>query len=103
VLQKQYNEVGQNLQGEEPTAAFTRHRKIECSELHWKRNIRKNLLIYGKEYKHAADKVVLEIRERPACNCTGKWFGNVKVEERKNLKAGSYSLLHHRGCILPVV
>jgi hypothetical protein len=30
---KQCNELEQNLQGEGSTAAFTRDRKIECSEL----------------------------------------------------------------------
>jgi hypothetical protein len=79
VLQNQCNEVGQNLQGEGPTSAFARD----------------NLLICGKEYRHASHEIVLEISKRPACNCKGKCFGNVKVEERKNFKDGFYSLSHH--------
>jgi hypothetical protein len=48
----------------------------------------KNLLINVKEYKHASHKVVLEISERPACNCAGKCIGNVKMEERKEIRMG---------------
>jgi hypothetical protein len=100
MLQNQCNEMGRHLQGEGPTAAFTRSRKTECSELLWIRNVRKNLLDCGKEYKDVSHKVELEISERPACKCAGKCFGNVKVEGRKKIKNGFYYQIT-RGFILP--